>query len=188
MEFRKELDCQTLIEFNKPIKKLELPSQYNVDYSRIEIRPQMYSEIRTEEFAWSLSGMNFKNLTNYVEKSKNEQLVMPGISAFNSLLMSELRGQGRVLPILPHPVTNWSTVYTQMCNFKRASNYLKQDKIPVFCDRGVYEIAKSIQLLTESEFGRILLLLGYFHLTKTFMACCGKYITGSGIEEVFVEK
>lgn len=40
---------------------------------------------------------------------------------------------------------------------------------------------------TEEEFECLIILLGNFYLTKTYIACIGKYLTGSGIKEVLVK-
>ena len=57
----------------------------------------------------------------------------------------------------------------------------------LWCDEGVYRIAKEIQLLMADEFDNIFLGLGWFHAEKNFIACCGQYLQESGIDTVFVE-
>ena len=58
---------------------------------------------------------------------------------------------------------------------------------PLWCDEGVYHIAKELQLLNPDKFGNIFLGLGGFHPEKVVIACCGKYLEESGIYSIFVE-
>ena len=56
------------------------------------------------------------------------------------------------LPLLPFPVTEYSTVYTELKNFNVMLSALNQTNLPVACDEGVYRIAREIQLLRPDEF------------------------------------
>ena len=58
---------------------------------------------------------------------------------------------------------------------------------PLWCDEGVYHIAKELQLINPDKFGNIFLGLGGFLLEKAIIACCGKYLEESGIDSIFVE-
>lgn len=91
------------------------------------------------------------------------------------------------LPILPHPVTEYATVYTAMCNLKDILSQLHQQSLAIFCDEGVYHIVKHIQLLRPQEFKKVVLMLGNFHLTKISMACIGKHLKKSGVESILAD-
>ena len=74
-----------------------------------------------------------------------------------------------------------------MVNFK---DVLKQKRLPygpLWCDEGVYKIAKELQLLNEKEFDNIFLGLGGFHMEKVLLACCGLFVEDVGVENLFVE-
>ena len=58
---------------------------------------------------------------------------------------------------------------------------------PLWCDEGVYRIAKEPQLLSSDKFGSIFVGLVGFHLEKVVIACCGKYLEESSIDSIFVE-
>ena len=58
---------------------------------------------------------------------------------------------------------------------------------PLWCDEGVYRIAKELQMLNPIRFGNIFLGLGGFHTEKVFIACCGVYLESTGFEKVFLE-
>ena len=66
---------------------------------------------------------------------------------------------------------------------------LHQKKIPygpLWCDEGVYHIAKEIQLLKPDKFSNIFLGLGGFHMEKNTLAAIGKYFSKSGARNIFV--
>ena len=90
-------------------------------------------------------------------------------------------------PILPHPATEFSSIYTCMKNFQGCLATVIQKSGSLWADEGVYRIAKEIQLLRPEEFSNIFLGLGAFHLTKDVMACFGKYLAGSGVQNTFIE-
>ena len=51
----------------------------------------------------------------------------------------------------------------------------------------MYRIAKEIQLLKFEEFDNIFLVLGGFRTKKVVLACTGKFLEGSGIEEILAQ-
>lgn len=131
--------------------------------------------------------MNLSNLSHM--NSLKDIQETPSWAAYNSLFCTDNRPAQIVgfLPILPFPVTQYSTVYTSMCNFKSINQQLKQNNFPIFCDEGVYHIARHIKLVREEEFKNIVVMLGGFHMIKLVLACIGKYLKGSGAEHLFVE-
>ena len=88
-------------------------------------------------------------------------------------------------PIIPDPATDFSTIYTCMKNYHDILNQCNVPYGPLWCDEGVYRIAKEIQLLRPSEFRNIFLGMGGFHTEKIVHACLGKYLEKSGIEKLF---
>ena len=55
----------------------------------------------------------------------------------------------------------------------------------LWCDEGVYHIAREIQLLSPDSFDAFL-GLGGFHMEKGVMACLGKYLKDTGIDKVLI--
>ena len=91
------------------------------------------------------------------------------------------------LPYIPHPVTDYSTVYTALHNFQSVLVQLDQESLPVFCDEGVFRITVDIYFQCPDEFKNLIPMLGGFHMEKAFEHCIGKYMKGSGIEDALVE-
>ena len=59
---------------------------------------------------------------------------MPSWSSFNSVISNRNLGiqQVEFMPVLPHQVTKYETVYTSLTNFK--------NEMAIFCDEGVFHI------------------------------------------------
>ena len=91
------------------------------------------------------------------------------------------------LPLLPQPVTQYDTVYTALKNFQCIRRQLNQAPFVVACDEEVYHIAREIFFIRCPEFADIVLTLCSFHMSKVFLSYIKKYLSGSGIEEIWVE-
>ena len=90
-------------------------------------------------------------------------------------------------PIIPHPATDYDTINTAMLNFQ---DVLKQKGAPygaLWCDEGVYHIAKELQLLNPEGFKNIFLGLGGFHMEKNLLGCCAQYLKYIGARDIFVQ-
>ena len=60
----------------------------------------------------------------------------------------------------------------------------KKKNGPLWCDEGVYRIAKELQLQNPIKFGNIFLGIGGFHLEKILLACYRVYLEGTGVENM----
>ena len=90
--------------------------------------------------------------------------------------------------IIPHPATSYETIFTAMISFQ---DILKQKGLangPLWSDKGVYRLAKEIQLLQPDKCINIFLGIGGFHLEKVVISCIGKYLDVSAINDVLAEK
>ena len=86
---------------------------------------------------------------------------MPSFTATQSALQPPNRFKKTaesIAPILPHKATDIDSIYTVMVNFQ---DVLKQKKQPcacgaLWCDEGVYQVAKEIQLQKPDQFDNII--------------------------------
>ena len=92
-----------------------------------------------------------------------------------------------LLPFVPAPVTDYATIYTAMKNFLNIVNQLKQQTLPLFCDKGVFRIVIHIYLNHNEKFQNLLPMLGAFHMAKIAQHSAGKYIRDSGFEDALIE-
>ena len=74
-----------------------------------------------------------------------------------------------------------------MCNFQDVLSQKLQTYGPLWCDKGVYRLAKELQLLNPTFFDNVFLGLGGFHMEKVMIVCCGKYLEDTGVDSIFVE-
>ena len=74
-----------------------------------------------------------------------------------------------------------------MKNFQDILLQMNLKEGPLWCDEGIYRLAKELQFLKPKEFDNIFLGLGGFHMEKVIIACIGQYLGDIGIENVLVE-
>ena len=77
------------------------------------------------------------------------------------------------LPVLPYPVTEYTTVYPE--KFRSTFVTVATKRKPMYCDEGVYSIVRDIQMMRTDEFCNIVPMMGTFHFVKTVQKCIGKY-------------
>ena len=185
--FNINLPCQQLKTFYKPSKKADLPENYTVPNVQ-PLNNELLKSIRKKDVAWILGRLDYNEMRSYISTLPDEQ-IMPIWSAANSILSDNEPPLKRIafLPVLPYPITQFDVVYTAMKNLQRILTYLDQHELPVTCDEGVFRIAREIQLIRPEEFNDIVLCLGSFHMTKIALGCLGKYLKGSGAENILIE-
>ena len=117
-QFKQELPCQTLQDYIKPAKKTILPENYKVAEDLYKMDPSQHELIEKKDMAWVHSRLDLSELEEGVKEICEEQN-MPSWNAFNSLITDEQLQQKIIgfLPVIPHPVTEYTTVYTTLKNF-----------------------------------------------------------------------
>ena len=95
--------------------------------------------------------------------------------------------QAGFLPYLPHPVTDYNTVYTALKIFLKVLDQLDQKSLPVMCDEGVYRIVANIVLQRPKEFKNIIPMLGGFHMAKALLHCIGKYLKHTSLVDILIQ-
>lgn len=180
------LPCQNLQQFFKPAIKPDIPTDITIEDELLKVDDTEKKSENNKDFLWFLSRMDLENGQINWEQSKQP---IPSWSGTNSVWTYENLPEMQVgfMPVVPHPVTEYSTVYTSLKNFQSVLSQLKQEKMAIFCDEGVYRIAKEIQMLRPAEFSNLVIALGSFHMIKVVLSCIGKYLSGSGAESIWVE-
>ena len=59
--------------------------------------------------------------------------------------------------------------------------------MPVFSDEGVFHTVADIVMAEPTQFEDLCPMLGMFHYTKVLLWCAGRYLLGSGVDEVLIE-
>ena len=170
------LPCQILKKYDIT-RRAEIPTSFTIS-ERLELSNLV--KLRKKDYLlWILSRYHLTD-------TNDSDNIMPSWSACNSARYNKEINCTRTafIPILPHPATSYDSIFTSMLNFQ---NIMKQTENlcgALWCDEGVYHIAREIQLLSHNSFDNIFLGLGGFHMEKVVMACLGKYLKGSGIDKV----
>ena len=187
--FKRELPCQTLKEYFKPSRKSDLPPNYIVEDNLFMMERDKKEEVSKKDLVWSLARLDLSNIDTGIVEAICSSQTMPTWSAFNSLISEDDIPEKIVgfLPVIPHPVTDYKTVYSALKNFQSILSQLEQDHMPVTCDEGVYHIAREIILDHPEEFKNLVLCMGSFHMMKIVLACFGKYLNGSGARQIWTE-
>lgn len=182
--FKDVLPCQILSDFHRPARRPDILPTYKVS-------DQLYSSdeakaVKQKDVAWSLARLDVKQDSVSVYP---ESQTLPSWSASNSLWTENKIPEKNLafLPVLPHPVTEYATVYSAMKNFMAIGLQLVQNEIPLYCDEGVYCIVREIQLMRPEEFRTLVPCLGTFHLVKTVLKCIGKALGGSGTDITWLQ-
>ena len=169
------LPCQQIRRYCKPTSPVTLPPDFKVsEVPNISSCDEITKEETLVSMLQATGGLTSQNT-----------FTCSGTHAIISEANVLMQKVG-FLTILPYPVTANDSVYSCMKNFLDLLLRLDQQSLPVACDEGVFHIAAEIQLAIN-EFTDLVLLLGSFHMTKILLACIGKYLTGSGLENVFIE-
>ena len=116
--------------------------------------------------------------------------MFPSFTATQSALQEERHfGVTTVgfIPILPYVATDLDSIYTSMVNFQDILIQRDSSNGAIWCDEGIYQLAKEIQLLKPEQFGNLFIGLGGFHMEKIIIACLGRFLEHIGVDSVLVE-
>ena len=126
---------------------------------------------------------------SYVRNGQPEQEYgLPCWGAFHALISQSKVPLKKVgfLPVIPHPVTDYSTVYIALKNFQSVKEQLTQPILPIFCYERVFHIVVDIVMSNTDDFD-LYPMMGMFHMSKVALRCAGRYITGSGMDDALIE-
>ena len=143
------------------------------DYISPAIPEHVINSSRTDFISWYIS--------RYRLTVDDANINLPSCPAIKTLLSSAeiILTLRAFTPIMPHPETQFDTIFTYMKNFYA----LLQKNIPygrLWSDEGVYKIAKEKQLLRPQEIDSIFLGFRGFHMEKVALACLGSFLKESG--------
>ena len=177
------LECQQVIPSYIGSKRGTIPATYPASAEFSEITNGAF-----DEKLWQWTLLRYHASHNAVIDTETQLQWVPSFSATMSILSDVIAKVSiqAFTPILPYPITEYDSVNTVMKNFQ---DVLKQKNLPygpLWCDEGVYHIAKELQLLKPETFSNIFLGLGGFHMEKNVLSAIGQYLSKSGARELLV--
>ena len=184
-----------LLPLNENLLTTVLPCQTLSYATNLGKRGEIRADLTTGEFKDVVSTTTKEQFKIWCAARSSKMLNqthkarVPSFIATNSLFANSVDAITKFAftPIIPYPATEFDTIFTCMKNFQDVLLQRKQEYGPLWCDEGVYRIAKKLQLLNPDTFGNIFLGLGGFHMEKVLIACCGSFLKETGIDVVLVE-
>ena len=149
------LPCQKIIPFKGIKKQRVLDSKFIAEDELLQ-NAEVEKERDMKHFFTNCTrnGILFNNTeSNTSTWAEGEALF------FNSCVPKMHSG---FLPYIPHPVTEFSTVYSVLKNFLTVLSQLNQTCLPLFCDEGVYRIVVNITHQKKDKFSGIIPLIRWF--------------------------
>lgn len=179
------------VQHNENVLNEVLPCQTITKATNMGTRGTISKEFQTGSFNDTISTVSkdqFK-IWSAARSIKSGDINIPSFVATNSLFAEPVDSITKFAftPILPYPCTEYDTIFTLMINFQDVLSQRNQDYGPLWCDEGVYRIAKELQLLNPEKFSNIFLGLGGFHMEKVLIACCGAFLKETGMDKVLTE-
>ena len=179
-----QLPCQNLIESRLFKKTAEVSDGFTPTTNFVH-KESLLERAEEKYFTWFCS----RNLQHMDDNNFRSEV--PSQTAVNSKLLSAVNTSPTLtsvsfFPILPYPATLMDSIYTSMLNFKDVLQQRDETCGALWCDEGVYCLAKEIQLLKPEQFGTIFIGLGPFHWSKILMGAVGKWLSSSGIGEALI--
>lgn len=176
------LPCQQLIESRLGKKAASIPENFVVSSHTTKNDNTMSLHVEDDYFLWWF----YRNIMT--EHEDTIEGVMPSFIALNSKIRSATSSPPRVtsrsfIPILPYPATAMDSIYTSMVNFKDVLLQRNEECGAMWCDEGVYCLAREIQFLRPKESDMLFIGMGPFHWCKVLCAAMGKYLEPSGITQ-----
>lgn len=173
------LPCQNLLQSRLMKGTGEVSAEFT-PITNYNHQSSLMDAAQEEHFTWVCS-RNLQNLD-----SSNGTTPLPSQTAVKSKLLAAKQRKPRktaksFYPILGYPATEMDSIYTSMVNFKDILSQRGETNGVIWCDEGVYCIAKEIQMLKPDEFGMLFIGMGPFHWSKIVMGAIGKWLSQSGI-------
>ena len=134
------LDCQQLVPFNKPSYRADIPTDFIPGTFAVS---NIHESSMINYATWCMS--RYVTSDRYPLCSNRNVSKVPSFTATNSLLSNVkpvLTSIG-FTPIIPYPATEYDTIYTCMKNFQDILLQMNLKEGPLWCDEGVYRIAKN---------------------------------------------
>ena len=91
------------------------------------------------------------------------------------------------LPMIPKPVTEYTTVHKALTNYQSVRRQLNQPILPIFSDEGVFRIVTDVGVSYPDIFKDIYHMVGMFHYCKVLLRCSGGLLIGTGLDDGLIE-
>ena len=167
--------------YMKPTRRPEPPEVISKEVTDVQRDTLSYREANQKDLIWQLARLK--------KKSDAEQLI-PAWSGFNSILSEKNMHVAaiRYMPFLRASPTDFSTIYTILCNLVDVCDKIGQQHILVTADMAIYSKAQEI-LWNKPAYlnGRVTMRVGGMHTTMALLASLGKLFGDGGLLSLLTE-
>ena len=144
-------------------------------------------ESKLKDFAWLIA--RYQDPVQDDSASTNPQTV-PAWSGFNAIANKDKIPSKSVVgycQLIDASPTELSTVYTLLKRSVEMATQLGLSDTVVVLDQAIYAKALEVVWRKKAEFKSVVLRMGSFHITCTFLAVIGKRFEDSGLRDLLLE-
>ena len=176
------LHCQKLVSRTKTKGRGIIPVDFPTAFDIPAISKGKFAD---DHFQWLF--LRYKSSPDKTKETNNQTI--PTLSSLKSILSETSVNITHITitPILPYQATNYDAIYTILVNFQDVLKQKQQVSGALLCDKGVYHIAKELQLLYNDNFNNIFLRLGDFHMEEIVLNVIGQFLSNIGVHDIFVQ-
>ena len=154
----------------------------------------IHASAQLQDILWALARLDSDvfqpNATVESDDRMEQEQTVPAWSAFNALLCkSNIPAKCTVgyCPVINSSPTEMSTVYSVLCQSMNMARLAGLNFTIIVFDQAIYAKAVDLVLQRPTEFKPIVLHLGGFHISLTFLAVLGKRFKDAGLADVLIE-
>ncbi|KAK3926298.1 Variant surface glycoprotein ILTAT 1.24 [Frankliniella fusca] len=177
------------------LKSVKIPeaiqtvAKTNVKLNTIEPKIQEVKEewYETSEISESRQGAKVQDLTYLFHRQySNDRQGWTAYYKATSFNNTDITSSG-YLPMILDPAHEFHTLHTVLQRAISLADHLDQKFVIVTSDQQVYCRLLELKWSSEHYRERIILRMGGLHLSLNFLKAIGKHMSGSGLEELWVE-
>lgn len=90
-------------------------------------------------------------------------------------------------PVINHPITDYKTVLQCLLNSEAATREVGHEYVITTFDLGVCMKAYPIIWSDPSRYSKHIVMMGSFHIVCGYLRMLGKKMSGSGLDDIFIE-
>lgn len=145
-------------------------------------------ETSTHAFESTQNPVRLDQAFTWIKSTTALPEMLPGWTGFNRQLSTKVeKSLLHYLPVIEDSPTNMTTINTILYKTIDIANKLKLDQIVLVCDQAIYAKAQQIRWKDESLRNRLVLRLGEFHTSMSYMAVLGKRFGPAGLQDLMIE-
>lgn len=143
----------------------------------------------SNEVSWKILRLNDRCLSQDLVVKALENQSIPSWSGFHSILFPDIPRADNIgyCPLIEGSSTDFSTIYTVLKHAQAISAIVGQTDTIITFDLAIYIKAKQLQWRFSTEFSKVVVRVGGFHIALNYLALMGEKYASSGLDDLLVE-